>query len=463
MLERLDDAPWAEIEHAYGTAEDVPDLLRALLDPDEEVREEALEELYGNVFHQGTRFPAAAYVVPFLIEMCASPDVPDRGALLRYWGSLITGFFSVRERPTWGDGEQAYLDGGPVEADDDGCAEVLHRVYRESLKGRGLLPDLLIDADPAVRAGAAWVVACLPTVAGESVPALTARLNVEPSEWVRAAIAFALGELGAAGPLRRALAEEQSAAVRCMAACELARIEPSDDLIEPLLRFVAEPIEGYANVPGAGGESAGDAAFAISLLSPDARRAAIPALFDRLGRTRSFDTMPLVESILSAAFPPRPDRVETLTDLQRDVLARLVDVEEHWSIGNLHWVFESRGLPSNRKACARLVGVKVARDEALDDLRFALAHAEMGTGFFGKAREGILKALEADPAVFERAPASAESWLLCARAFAETEPDRALDAFRRAVAIDPAVANRIERTGPLMDLLKKEGDDLPPS
>jgi hypothetical protein len=38
-----------------------------------------------------------------------------------------------------------------------------------------------------------------------------------------------------------------------MAACELARISPSEDLIEPLLHFVAEPVEGYQNVPGAGG------------------------------------------------------------------------------------------------------------------------------------------------------------------------------------------------------------------
>jgi hypothetical protein len=59
MLEALDQVPWAEIEHAYGPAADVPDLLRQLLDHDPRVRSETLHSLYGNVFHQGTRFPAA--------------------------------------------------------------------------------------------------------------------------------------------------------------------------------------------------------------------------------------------------------------------------------------------------------------------------------------------------------------------------------------------------------------------
>jgi HEAT repeat protein len=94
---------------------------------------------------------------------------------------------------------------------------------------------LLGEEDSAVRAGAAWVLACLPTEAEASVPELEAQLANEPSEWVRAAIAFALGELAAAAPLRRILTNDPSAVPRCMAACELARIDPSDELMGPLL------------------------------------------------------------------------------------------------------------------------------------------------------------------------------------------------------------------------------------
>lgn len=456
MLERLDDVPWADIEHAYGPAEDVPGLLRGLIAPDERAREKALSDLYGNAFHQGTRFPAAPHVIPFLIEIAASPAIPGRGALLGYWGHLIAGYFSVQERPTWGDGERAYSCGEPQEADDgDSYAQVLHRVYRESLPGHRLLLGLLDDEDFAVRAGAAWVLACLPTVGRKSISALEARVGVEPSGHVRAAIAFALGELGAARPLRRMLADDPSDAARCMAACELARLEPEDVPIEPLLRFASGPIEGYPDIPGAGGKSTGDAAFAISLLPHEARQAAIPALCAQLGRSRSFDIIPLVRSLLSAAFPPRDAPLDTLTDLQRDVLERLVATATPWPIGNLEQDFRACGLSRNREACPRLVSVEVVDDEALDTLRRGLNFADIGA--FAKARTRIQEAIEADPGVFERAPAPDESWLLCARAFAETDPARAVAAFRRAIAINPAVARRVKRTEPLADLLEQEG------
>ena len=77
-------------------------------------------------------------------------------------------------------------------------------------------------------------------------------------------------------------------------------------------------------------------------------------------------------------------------------------------------------------------------------------------GFLEKAREGILKALEAD-AGFERAPAPDESWLLCAKAFAESEPVRAMAAYRRATSINPGVAHRVKPTCGLADLLEENG------
>ena len=191
-------------------------------------------------------------------------SVPDRFWLLSYWGSLITGYFSVQERPIWGDGKQIHFCGELQEDDGEPYSQALHDIYRESLKGYTLLVTLLEDPDLSVRMGAAWVPACLPTMAPESVPLLEGR--EESSGWVRAATAFALGELGAAGPLRRMLAEDDFPAVRCMAACQLARLEPDAALINPLLDFVANQVEGYENIPGTGGKASGDAAHSISLL-----------------------------------------------------------------------------------------------------------------------------------------------------------------------------------------------------
>jgi hypothetical protein len=453
VLERLDEVPWETLEHAYGMAKDVPVLLRQLLSADPKLRAEARRSLYGNIFHQGTRYPATPYVVPFLIEMCAEPSVPERFWILSYWGSLITGYFSVQERPVWGDGEKIHYCGEIQSDDGDPYFLALHQIYQESLKGYPLLRTLTDDPDHTVRAGAAWVMACLPTMAAELVPLLDGR--DEPSGWVRAASAFALGELGAAEPLRRILAEDDSPAARCMAACELARLDPDAALIEPLLDFVAHPIEGYENIPGAGGKSSGDAAHSISLLPAEVQRQAIPALCDRLDQARLFDTMPMVRTLIAAAFPAREEPVTELTDLQRYVLGRLVNAEELWNIGNLSWAFRAHGLPQDRKKCAELVGVRVADDKALAELRSGLMSSSMG--FLEKGRHGIDQALSLDPAVFERATAPDECWLLCAKAFAETDPERALAAYRHAIAINPASAAKVQVTWELADLLAERG------
>jgi hypothetical protein len=133
----------------------------------------------------------------------------------------------------------------------------------------------------------------------------------------------------------------------------------------------------------------------------------------------------------------------------------MVKTRELWSIGNLASTFKEHGLPQDRGACAALAGIKVSEDKALSQLRWALSFADLG--FDREAREGILAALETDPAVFERAPEPAECWLLCARAFATSDAARALEAFRRASSINPAVASRIDPRWPLAGLLNEQG------
>lgn len=458
MLEGLDDIPWAELQHAYGSAEDVPGLLRNLLNPDPAVRRETMWTLYGNVFHQGTRYPATPYVVPFLIELCASPDVPVRGELLDFWKSLITSYHTVQESPYWGDGEKIYW-GGEVQEDeaDDPHSQALHEIYRESLKGFGLLLDLLDDEDPGIRAGSAGVLACLPTQSDVSRPHLIEQLFNEPLGWVRAAIVFALGELGFAEPLRRILSDDDSPAARCMAACELAKIEADPALLDPLLEFVAEPIEDYDAIPGAGGKSTGDAAYAISQLPRELRGRATPIICERLHQARAFDTMPLVTTLLSTAFEPRDEPLTTVDDNQKRILICLVDCQELWSIGNLHFTFRSYGLPHDRQKCAELAGVKYVDDKALTSLSTGVLLAKMG--FVDRGRQHIDEALQHDPIVFERVPSPEECWLYCAKAFADTDSERALEAFRRAVAINPGMAHRVDPTWQLYHLIEQDRTD----
>ncbi|MBL7497077.1 HEAT repeat domain-containing protein [Frankia sp. CNm7] len=82
MLEGLDAIDWASMHHAYGTAEEVPRLLRALRSPDADERKKALDRFYGAVHHQGDVYACTAASVPFLVEMARDATTPDRASLV---------------------------------------------------------------------------------------------------------------------------------------------------------------------------------------------------------------------------------------------------------------------------------------------------------------------------------------------------------------------------------------------
>ncbi|UUS31874.1 MULTISPECIES: hypothetical protein [Streptomyces] len=68
--EVLSGTAWSTLEHAYGTAQDVPQMLQGLMDTDLRVRSESLSRLHHVVHHQNTLYtataPAAMYVAGIL-------------------------------------------------------------------------------------------------------------------------------------------------------------------------------------------------------------------------------------------------------------------------------------------------------------------------------------------------------------------------------------------------------------
>ncbi|MFD7014786.1 hypothetical protein [Streptomyces sp. NPDC059928] len=71
-LDGLDSHPWSAFSHAYVSADDLPDLLRALVGADAAAADEALSQLYGGVLHQGTVYAASAESVPFLARIAVA-------------------------------------------------------------------------------------------------------------------------------------------------------------------------------------------------------------------------------------------------------------------------------------------------------------------------------------------------------------------------------------------------------
>jgi hypothetical protein len=89
----LDQIPWKDLTHAYGSAADVPALLRALRTAPADVQgeESPLWQLFGNIWHQGTVYEATAYAVPFLIESAVDRRTPDRVGILSLLAEIAQG------------------------------------------------------------------------------------------------------------------------------------------------------------------------------------------------------------------------------------------------------------------------------------------------------------------------------------------------------------------------------------
>lgn len=81
LLEHVAVVPWPELYHAYGPAIDVPGQLAAVIVGDDETRDEAWWNLWGNIHHQGTIYEATVPGVPLLLGLAdwvsGSADSPE--------------------------------------------------------------------------------------------------------------------------------------------------------------------------------------------------------------------------------------------------------------------------------------------------------------------------------------------------------------------------------------------------
>lgn len=92
-LTGLDGVPWAQLQHCYGMADDVPGHLRAMQAGVREGRYLPSAQLANHIVHQGTRSQAAVHTVPFLVRMALDPRLADRH---RFVGLLVAIAIGVR-------------------------------------------------------------------------------------------------------------------------------------------------------------------------------------------------------------------------------------------------------------------------------------------------------------------------------------------------------------------------------
>jgi len=91
MLEGLDEVEWSELDGCYRSAADAPHLLRAMTSTDPPVARAAQQELFDNIYHQGTIYQATPAVVPFFAQIARSPSAQNRVLVVLDLGALARG------------------------------------------------------------------------------------------------------------------------------------------------------------------------------------------------------------------------------------------------------------------------------------------------------------------------------------------------------------------------------------
>ncbi len=298
-LAELDQIDWAGLRHAYGSAGDVPGLLRALASDDQSLRAEALGELYTNVFHQGNRFQATPYAVPFLVRLAVRPAVPDRDLILYLLAALALGYDEAhlpegvgiahwraesaivqsRSRPEaedaldrWaadavGDAERWDRDHvrRTYDHDRERAADDAQLASYDAVRAAvPRLLALLADADPSVRTSAAYVVSWFPEEAATVAPALAALARADPDPVSVATALFGLsllphdGDLSPDGPSRDDSPSQDGLSHPGGLARHdevvAARLGDADELVRACAALSLVNLRGEAAVPEAGDE-----------------------------------------------------------------------------------------------------------------------------------------------------------------------------------------------------------------
>jgi hypothetical protein len=88
-LKGLESVDWRSLRSAYGTAEAVPERIRALAEDRGDAQ--TLDDLWQDLNHQGTVYEASAPAIPFLTKIAIAPDQAFGLEILMLIGSIAHG------------------------------------------------------------------------------------------------------------------------------------------------------------------------------------------------------------------------------------------------------------------------------------------------------------------------------------------------------------------------------------
>lgn len=349
-LPDLDAIDWANLEHAYGPADDVPAMLRGLLDTDEQAG--ALEDFRAAVVHQGWATLAAPACVPWLAAALDHPAAPLAELIV-----LLVDLASAGSHEHW-------LENQTVPPPAREADEFMAALRSPVLACHGRFVTLLEHRDAMVRSAAALALAGLPEEAAASLGPLRGRARVERKKEPLASVLLALGYLGSSAELpvlTDALSRRVAKVVATAGRAAQALLDPTglpDDVVMHLLAAAAarHRERGLCWAEGDVSRLAGRViTAALTEHAPPDR------IYEVLSTLKPHDehATRLLDTLVKRAFPAGA-RVETSSRLQEDQ-ARVVTAvlaRKHVLTGHLGGALRTAGLPGQVRGMRIFLGLE---------------------------------------------------------------------------------------------------------
>ncbi|PWU46567.1 hypothetical protein DLJ47_32355 [Micromonospora sp. S4605] len=349
MNDYLRAVDWESLQGPYGPASEVPTLLQTLRSQDSAARAEAEEQLEDHLQDQGLVEEPAAAAAPYLIDLLADQEAPDRLVayrLLRMILDCVELYESPRpasdvpslnelasQRSDWwlSRSPEWRRHGGyqrPVTAAGHAAA------YEAVQAGVPTYLQVLQDPDPNLRLGMAHLLAAFPQEWATISPVLAQRLAVETDPAVAAKMCIAAGLAGqpSNGAILDAVRQWRGNADRLLhraALIGLVRLLPAPDtaLLAELADCLMDPVEDWESQAGV---LVNATASALGGLTTNSVPQLAGLLLERMRvpDPHRHDFLAL-RLLLGLAFPggPLPDGAafDDLSPLQQEVVRVVID------------------------------------------------------------------------------------------------------------------------------------------
>lgn len=329
MLENLKEVDWAALNHAYGSAADVPDLIRAYANGQDDH-----DLLYGRLCHQGTVYSATAAAVPFFLELLEAGD-----------SSLLT-----------------FLHHCAICPENTPAALATQKQIARAVP---IMRKLLSGKRKDLRLGAGHVLAACAELIPEARNLLQDRIAKEKDKLVRAALMLNLAKAKVANAeeiLARACESEKSKLLRLtagVALCNLAPEKMPGNVVHHMALALRKENSGLSEqylVASDGKDLQHDIALALAKVPAGRADSAVPVLLEVWQEGTDFYEAAL--AAIALAFPKTKARIagSQLRPVQRHVLRGLISDEAIWRYcGDTAPLLASRGLPRDRNAMRLLL------------------------------------------------------------------------------------------------------------